>query len=548
MLFRNTPKYFLFFPILYALIGCKNVDNSKFRNYFFYNEDANITTLDPAYVKSQSDNWAVSQLFEGLVEYNDSLEIKPCIAKHWSVFDNGTRYIFNLRTDVYFHETNFRPLKNRRLIADDVVYSFKRIANPKTASPGAWIFNDKMDLRCFGSDSFAFPVKALNDSTVEIKLNAAFAPFLGILAMPYCYIVPKEAAEDADYFRNHPIGSGPFQFKKWEEDVALLFEKNPKYYRFENGVRLPYLSGVYIDNIKNKQTAFMRFIQGEYDFFNGIDASIKDELLNKNGTLKTKYESKLKLLKTPFLNTEYFGFNIDTSFNNSPLNNLKVRQAMQYAIDKKKMIAYIRNGVGVAAEHGFVPNGLPNYPYDKVKGYAYDIEKARQLIKESKIDFTKATPIVLNITSDYLDMAVFVQKELELVGIPIKIEVHPSSFLRQLKKENKINFFRGSWIADYPDAENYMVCFKQENFSPAGPNYFHFYNAEANDAIIKSNLMSSDSARNDMLARADQLMVESAVCIVLYYDESLRMSHPWVKGLTSNPANFLRLRSVKKVY
>ncbi len=548
MLFRNTVKYFLFFPIIFGWVGCKNVDNSKFRNYFFYNEDANITTLDPAYVKSQSDNWAVSQLYEGLVEYNDSLEIKPALAKNWEILENGNRYIFNLRTDVYFHKTDLFKNEIRKLIASDVVYSFKRIADPKTASPGAWIFNDKMDLRCFQSDSFQFPVIALNDSTVAINLLRPFAPFLGILAMPYSFIVPKEAAENAEYFRNHPIGTGPFQFKKWEEDVALLFEKNKKYYRFENNVQLPYLDGVYIDNIKNKQTAFMRFIQGEYDFFNGIDASIKDELLNKNGTLKSKYASQLKLLKTPFLNTEYFGFNIDKKFDKSPLNNIKVRQAMQYAIDKQKMISYIRNGVGVAAEHGFVPVGLPNYPYESVKGYSYNLTLAKQLIKETGIDFKTAEPIVLNITSDYLDMAVFVQKECELAGIPIKIEVHPSSFLRQLKKEQKINFFRGSWIADYPDAENYMVCFKQENFSPGGPNYFHFYNADANAAINQSNLTTNDSIRNGLLAIADNSQMASAVCIVLYYDESIRMSHPWVKGLTSNPANFLRLRSVKKIY
>ncbi len=548
MLFRNTVRYFLFFPILFWLIGCKNVDNSKYRNYFFYNENSNITTLDPAYVKSQSDNWAVSQLFEGLVEYDDSLNVRPALAKNWKIDATGTTYIFNLRTDVFFHETAFSKVRNRKFTAADVVYSFKRIADPKTASPGAWIFNDKMDLRCFSSDSFTFPVVAINDSTVEIKLNKAFAPFLGILAMPYCYIVLKEAAENPEYFRDHPVGTGPFQFKKWEEEVALLFEKNKLYYRFAGNERLPYLSGIYIDNSKNKQTAFMRFVQGEFDFFNGIDASIKDELLNRNGTLKEKYGSKFTLLKSPWLNTEYVGFNVDPKFDKHPLNNLKVRQAIQYGIDRKKLISYIRNGVGIPAEHGFVPVGLPDYPYHLVKGYTYDMAKAKQLLKETGINFQTAEPIVLNTTADYLDMSVFIQKELELIGIPMKIEVHPSSFLRQLKKEQKVNFFRGSWIADYPDAENYMVCFRGDNFSPGGPNYFHFSDPKANAYITNSNASINDSIRNEQLALADNIATQSAACVVLYYDESIRMSQKWVKGLTSNPANFLRLREVKKIY
>ncbi len=543
MNFRNMGQYVLFFPILAWLIGCKNVDNSKFRNYFFYNEDANITTLDPAFVKSQSENWAVSHIFEGLIEYDDSLHIKPCLAKNWTISSDGKVYTFHLRSDVFFHQSK------RKMIASDVVYSFKRIADPATASPGAWVFHDRIDLRCFDTSSFTFPVKAINDTTVEITLLAPFSPFLGILAMPYCYVVNPEAANNQQHFRNHPIGTGPFSLKKWEEDVAILYERNSSYYRFDDkGVRLPYLSGIYLDNIKNKQTAFMRFLQGEYDFFNGMDANIKDELLNKNGTLKKQFNEEFRLLKTPFLNTEYIGINIDPSFKNHPLNNLKLRQAMQYAIDRKKLITYLRNGVGIPAEHGFVPAGLPDYPYHLVKGYPYDLNKAKQLVKESQIDFKTAEPIILNTINDYLSYAIFVQKELELAGIPSKIEVHPSSFLRQLRKEQKINCFRGSWIADYPDAENFMVCFRKESFSPGGPNYFHFYNAEANEMINKSYTITNDSIRNDLLARADQLANESAVCMVLFYDESIRLSHQYVKGLTANPINFLRLRSVSKQF
>lgn len=541
MNFRNIGHIFLFFPILAFQNGCKNVDNSKFTNYFFYNEDANITTLDPAFVKSQSENWAVSHIFEGLVEYDDSLRIRPCLAKRWSVSDDGRVYTFVLRSDVLFHHSS------KHFKANDVVFSFKRIADPKTASPGAWIFNDKMDLRCFTDPAVSFPVKALNDSTVEITLTRPFSPFLGILAMPYCYIVNPDAAANATAFRTQPVGTGPFRLKKWEEDVAILFDRNSDYYRYDHkGVRLPYLSGIYLDNIKNKQTAFMRFMQGEYDFFNGIDANIADELLNNEGQLKTKHKAGLKLLKSPFLNTEYIGFNIDPSFGNHPLGNFKIRQAIQYAVDKEKLITYLRNGVGIPARHGFVPTGLPDFPYERVKGYEYNLNKARQLVKESGIDFNNAPAITINTINDYLSYAVFVQKELEMAGIPVKIEIHPSSFVRQLRKEQKINCFRGSWIADYPDAENYMICFKTENFSPAGPNYFHYSDKRVDQLIDESNVNISDSVRNLLLAQADNIATAAGSCLVLFYDESIRLCHHNVQGLTSNPINFLRLREVRK--
>lgn len=521
------------------------MDNSKFSNYFFYNEDQNITTLDPAFVKAQSEIWAVSQLFEGLVEYDDSMHLRPCLADSWQISADGRVYTFHLKQGVYFHPLGPFKDQKRRMTASDVVYSLRRIADPATASPGAWIFNDKMDLRCFAEpDSFAFPVLALNDSTVQIVLQQAFSPFLGILAMPYCSVLPAEAVTSG--FRDHPVGTGPFMFRQWEEEVSLLFARNPLYHKFSEGRRLPHLDGVLIDNVKNKQTAFMKFIQGEYDFFNGIDASIKDELLNRTGELKAKYKSSFTLLKSPFLNTEYIGFNIGEKYSRHPLGNLYLRKALQFAIDRQKMIAFLRNGVGTPAYYGFVPLGLPMYPYEKVQRTDYQPDSALFYLRKSGLDLNKMEPIVLNTTQDYLELMVFVQKEWARLGIPVKIDVHPSSFLRQLRKEQQINCWRGSWIADYPDAENYLVCFETRNFSPGGPNYFHHSDARYDAMVQSSNRLMDETERLHMLAEAEALMKQSVPCVVLYYDQSIRMTQPWIKGLKANPVNFLRLRDVQK--
>jgi ABC-type transport system substrate-binding protein len=544
-LFRNTLKTFLFFPILIWINSCKNVDNLKNLNWFFYNEDQNITSLDPAFARVQSEIWVVSQIFEGLVEYDDSLKIKPSLSTSWTISDSGKTYTFLLRQNVFFQSVGLLKDKKRKFRAEDVVFSFKRVADPKTASPGAWIFNNKMDLRYFENpDSFEFPVKALNDSVVQIHLTQAFKPFLGILAMNYCYIVPKECV-DAD-FRSHPVGTGPFMLKKWEEDVAVLLHKNPNYYRFKDGEQLPFLDGIMIENVKNKQTAFMKFSQGEYDFFNGIDATIKDELLSPNGVLRSKYKTQFDLVKSPFLNTEYLGFNIDSSFGNHPLNRVDFRKAIDFAIDKKSMIQFLRNGVGIPAQYGFVPVGFANYPYSKIPLHQYNRDSAKYYLKRSGVDINQMPELVINTTQDYLELMVFVQKELQKIGLKVKIDVHPSSFLRQLRKDQKINCFRGSWLADYPDPENFLVCFQSENFSPSGPNYFHYKDLSYDDLLRNSLAQNDEQKRNAMMAEAEALMMQSMPCVVLYYDESIRIKQKWIDGLTSNPANFLKLREVKK--
>jgi peptide/nickel transport system substrate-binding protein len=542
---RNFLKTWLFFPIAIWINSCQNVDNSKFSNYFFYNEDQNITTLDPAFVKAQSEIWAVSQIFEGLVEYDDSLNVQPCLAKSWSISSDGKTYTFNLRTDVYFHKSALFKDSFRKMNAEDIVFSLSRIADPKIASPGAWIFNDKMDLRFFeDSDSFKLPIHAINDSTVELELTHAFSPFLGIMAMPYCFIVPKEI--NTNDFRSNPIGTGPFTFRKWEEEVSLLLGKNTLYYRFEGDKRLPFLDGVLIDNVKNKQTAFMKFVQGEYDFFNGIDATIKDELLSRSGRLKPKYTSQFKMFKSPFLNTEYIGFSLNPKFKNEASSNLDIRKALNFAIDREKLIGFLRNGVGIPAYCGFTPSGLPNYPYNSIQKTGFNLDSAVYYLKISKINLKTMKPIELNTTQDYLELMVFVQKEWAKIGVPVKINVHPSSFLRQLRKDQEISCWRGSWIADYPDPENFLVCFETRNFSPNGPNYCHYSNMVYDQMVQESNTCLNDSLRMQMLANAENKMKSDLPCVVLYYDESVRMCQNWIQGLNANPINFLRLREVKK--
>ena len=174
--------------------------------------------------------WAIHQLYNTLVEVDQGLNIVPSLAKSWEISDDRLTYTFHLRNDVFFHDDEaFANGKGRRLIAGDVEYSLERIIDKQTASPGAWIFNRKVD----SVNGF----KAIDDSTFQLKLVRPYIPILGILSMQYCSIVPKEAIEKyGTGFRRHPVGTGPFSFVAWDEGQALIFKKNKSY--FERDRRL----------------------------------------------------------------------------------------------------------------------------------------------------------------------------------------------------------------------------------------------------------------------------------------------------------------------
>ncbi|MBL0134387.1 MAG: ABC transporter substrate-binding protein [Chitinophagaceae bacterium] len=311
--------------------------------------------------------------------------------------------------------------KGRKMTADDVVYSFKRIVNPATASPGAWIFNNRIDT----TNGFS----AIDDSTFQLKLLRPFSPILGVLYNKYCSIVPKEVVQFyGKDFRSHPCGTGPFQFKSWEEGQSLILLKNDLYFeRDETWQSLPYLDAVKVSFNDSRATEFLQFRQGELDFLNDIDPSFKDEVLNKKGQLRKDWEGKIELQKHAYLNTEYLGIVVDTAnelVKQSPLRLKKIRQAINYGFDRKKLMFYLRNSIGTAAESGFVPAGLPSFDTGAVHGYHFDPDKARSLLQEAMYD-KKGPAIKLLTIPIYADLGNFIARQLEEIGLKVEVEVIP---------------------------------------------------------------------------------------------------------------------------
>lgn len=522
--------------------GCRN-HSAQMGNLFRYNEQTGIASLDPAFAKNQSVMWAVHQLYNTLVEVGPDLQIRPSLAYRWEISPEGTIYRFFLRQDVQFHSDSVFPGGvGRKMLAGDVVFSLQRIIDPATASPGAWIFNQRI--------SKDQPFRAVNDSVFELHLTAPFQPMLGILTMPYCSIVAPEAVRSyGPDFRRHPVGTGPFQLKIWEEGFALLMHRNPAYFeKDENGKSLPYLDGIRISFLDSKAAEFLEFSQGRIDFVNDLEASFIDEVLTKDGALQTAWLNKIQLQKHPYLNTEYLGIYADTSsdlMRQSPLRWKAIRQAINYGFDRRKLIRYMRNSIGYPAESGFIPIGLPSFDSSRVRGYQYDPGKTAQLLRDAGFPGGKGLPEIKLMTIPvYADLAGYIASELKLSGIPVKVDVMPKSFLLEQTAHGTAPFFRASWIADYPDAENYLAVFYGPN--PAPPNYTRYRNLRF-DSLYRCSVAEPNlQQRYRLYQQMDQLLIDDAPVVPLWYDMAIHLVQKNISGFTPNSLNMLELRRTKK--
>lgn len=508
--------------------ACSSIDSEQSSKMIFrYNESAGIHSLDPAFAKDQARIWFCNQVYNSLVQLDSNLQVQPSIAESWTISENGKQYDFKLRNDVSFHA----PM-SRIVNAQDVVYSLERLRDSKVASPGAWVLSSV--------DS----IYSIEEGKIRIQLKESNPAFLGLLSMQYCSILPLEADTISNFFEK-PVGTGPFHFQYHKTNVKLVLRKNESYFEEdEKGAKLPYLDAVAISFIPDKQTAFLEFIKGDFDFLSGIDASYKDELLNANGNLQSKYEDRIHFSKQDYLNTEYLGILMDDNQKNTALKDVKVRQALNLAFDRDLMMQYLRNNIGTPAHSGFIPKGLSGY--QAYLGYDYNPEKALILLTEAGYPNAEGIPLIqLNTTSSYVDLCEYIQHAWQELGFKVEVNVNPPSTHRQQVSKSQLSIFRGSWIADYADAENYLSLFYSKNHSPNGPNYTHFSNSEFDVLYEESLHIPELNNRIPLYRKMDSIVINQAAIIPLYYDNVMRFSQSNVKGLGSNAMNLLDLKRVK---
>lgn len=526
--------YFIAFS--YCLNSCSDKSQLIPSNTFKYNLAVGLNSLDPVFAKDMAASWACSHIYEGLFILDSNAELEPLLADSFWIEPNQIRYHFKLKKGVYFHKNEcFKTPDSTRLFnANDVVYSFQRLLDPKTASPGSWVLRNKLDS--------ALPFQIIDSFHLVMNLKQSNAQFLQILSMPYCAIVPHEAVEYyGSDFRKNPVGTGAFEFKLWEDGEVLFLKKNSYYHlRDHKGFALPYLDFVKITFNENKKTELFSFERNELSFITGLDQSIIHQVFNQDGDILSKWKNKTQLYKKPFLNTEYMAIRVVDS--SSILKNKAIRKAINYSINRSEISKYLKYNLVLPANKGFVSAGMPNYD-TSFSGFSFDLNKAKNIIRSQGYSNTKKPKLELHIDNRFIELAELVSNQLNAAGFEVEIKLHPADMMMQLAAQGKLGFFRRSWMADYPDPENYLACFYSKNGSP--PNYTKFSNPNYDKLFEMLIREMQPEVRKKIVKQLELILIKEAPIVPIFYDQSIRLVQKNIRGLEQNVVNSLDLRRVK---
>ncbi len=538
--------------------------NVKYGGVFKMNETEDFKSLYPLNVTMALENRIASQIYEGLVKLDqEDLSVLPSLAEKWEINDDATSYTFHIKKGVKFHDnTCFKDGKGREVKASDFKYCFDRICVGAPDNQMYWLFKDKVKgaNEYYESNSKKKPlvggvsgIKVIDDYTLQIDLNYSFAGFLNIVSHNACFVYPKEAVDIyGNEMRINCVGTGAFRVKKIKESETVILESNPDYWGFDEfGNKLPYLDGLKFSFNKEKKAELLEFKKGNLDMVFRLPLEMIDDVVGELEDAKKGGNRPYVMQVVPALSIEYLGFQHKLP----PFDNIDVRKAFNYAVDKESIVTYTLQGEGRPAVYGIVPP-FKGYNYEEVKGYEFSPEKAKEHLKKAGYPNGKGFPeVTLQINSGGGDrnvqIAEVVQKMLnENLGINIKIE--QMQFAQQLEnlETGKALMWRAGWVADYPDPENFLNLLYGDHV-PADLSTKAYinsmrYQSSKFDSLFNIALREVDDAkRYDFFKQADQVAVDDAVILPIFYDENTRLLQVYVKNF---PSNSMEYRDMSQVF
>jgi ABC-type transport system substrate-binding protein len=449
-------------------------------------------------------------LFNGLVRIGEGLRIQPDIAKDWSISADGLTYTFRLRKGVLFSN-------GREVTAEDFKYSFKRILDPASRSPNTWVFQKISGAEDFmkGRAGDVEGIRVTDDYTLQIHLKKPFSPFLKLLAMTAAYVVPREeVVRWGPDFSSHPVGTGPFVLKEWRPNREIILEKRGDYFSAPANVK-----GIIYRIIPEDLTAVTEFELGNIDILT-IPASEYSRY--KEDPARKELISSIK-----GLNTYYIGLNCSRP----PFNNPAVRRAMNFAIDREKILNTVYEGRGRLAK-GPLPDVLRKW--DITTRYEYNPGKARELIREEGVE---GKTIYLYITADQeiIDIAEVLQSYIRAAGLNVEIKQLEWSAYKDAVNRGAADMFYLSWWADYPDPENFLFpLFHSSNHGPAG-NRTRYTNKIVDSLIEKGQQTMDENKRESFYRKAEEIIVEDAPWVFLWHKTDFTIRQPWIKNYSIYP-------------
>lgn len=536
------------------------IGNVKYGGVFKINEAADIKSLYPLNATMLIESGIMNQMYEGFVKLNqEDLSILPALAEKWEVNEDATSYIFHIRKGVKFHDNNcFDGGKGREVKASDFKYCLDKICESDVSNQMFWLFKDKVK----GANEYhestvnkqplkggVAGIKVIDDYTIQIDLNYSFAGFLNIVSHPACYLYPKEALDAyGQDMRINCVGTGPFRLKKVKESEIIILDRNPDYWaKDEYGNKLPYLDGIKISFSKEKKIELVNFKKGNLDMVFRLPVEMVSLVVGELKDAKNVRNTSYTIQVVPALTIYYLGFQHQLP----PFDNIDVRKAFNYAIDKEAIATYILQGEGSPATKGIIP---PFKGYDSnIKGYEFSPKKAREHMAIAGYKEGKGFPeITLQINQgNNLQVAEIAQKMLsENLGISVKIKQMQFAQHLEALETGKSLFWTSAWIADYPDPENFLNLLYgghvPENLStPCYLNPMRYQNPEF-DSIFNLALREIDIAkRYELFRKADQVQINDAAILPILYAEYTRLLQPYVRNF---PSNSMEYRDLTRVY
>jgi ABC-type transport system substrate-binding protein len=543
-------KILLLIFLSLSFMACNKLqkqDNDKLKVFRFNSPDG-ISSLDPIHAETEANVHAVSQFYNGLFEFDEDLHLQPCLAENYEISPTGTTYTIYLKQGVFFHNNPaFADGQGREMRAADVVYSFNRLLSPASGSMGGWIFQDRV-LKKENGDISDTCFVAVDDYTLRIHLQQPFMPFLQLLSMPFAYVVPQEAVVMYGGLSKVAVGTGAFVFSEWLEYNYLTLKKNTRYFKRDStNNQLPYLDKIEVSFMTDEDNAFKAFTNKKIDFITGLSSDYINKIINKDGSIGAEYAQGYQVEKTPIINTEYIGFQLDSKQYgdnpNHPLLNIYFRKALNYIIDRDEIIEELRRNLGQPAHYGLVPPSL--IPLAKpVKGYRFNAKKIYELLDSAGFSNGKGLPELTFYTiPSALYLAEYVQAKFRQFGIQIKIEVNNANAHIGILNTGQAKIFRVRWLADYPDAENYLSLFHSNNLAP-GPNKTRYENRLYDSLYAKACIEPNDTLRQNIYAQMEQMIMDDCVIIPIYYDETLQLSQKNIIGKIRGGAYNFKLEKI----
>lgn len=471
---------------------------------------ANPPMLDPHMATDTTSARVYILMFDTLVtNSDDGQKILPWLAESWSASADGKVWTFKLRKGVRFHKNTEggKPTANggREVTAQDWKWSFERMVRDK--SPRAYFIDvvDGYQELVDGKAKEWKGIRAVDKYTLQFTLKKPFSPFLSVLAYQALCVVPKEdVTKHGKNFKFHPVGTGAFIFESWKQDQKVVLKRNPGYWRKDaEGRQLPYLDGFELVVIPENTIAWQEFKKDNINFTSAVpDGQVAE----------TRKQMGKNFLYGPQPGIFYFGFNM----RKEPFkDNKKLRQAMNYAIDRERMNELVMEGLYMPAT-GVMPPSMPGFN-KKLKGYQYDPEKAKRLLAEAGYPNGLEVTMQVNLGGRNKAIAEAAQAQLAELGIKMNINIVDWGVHLDMLDRGECDMYRMGWVVDYLDPDNFLyVNLSSKNMGMKG-NYSFYKNDEADKLLEQARVTADQAKRIEMYRKAEEIIVEEAPWMFLFY-------------------------------